>query len=67
MQRVDGRTVIWQDGATPGFASFCILQPDADLALVILSNELDAATPSRLSAMANTLMQAIDARSVTKP
>jgi hypothetical protein len=67
MQRVDGRTVIWQDGSTPGFASFFILQPDADLELVILSNELDAATPSRLSAMANTLMQAIDARSVTKP
>jgi CubicO group peptidase (beta-lactamase class C family) len=67
MQHVDGRRVIWQDGATPGFASFCILQPDADLALVILSNELDATTLGRLSTMANTLMQAIDARSVTKP
>jgi D-alanyl-D-alanine-carboxypeptidase/D-alanyl-D-alanine-endopeptidase len=67
IQRVGGRRVIWQDGATPGFASFCILQPEADLALVILSNELDATTLGRLSTMANTLMQAIDVRSVTKP
>ncbi|PRC92496.1 serine hydrolase domain-containing protein [Solimicrobium silvestre] len=67
MLSANGRKVLWQDGATPGFASFCIPQPDANLALVILSNELGPATLGRLSAMANKIMKAIDERSITKP
>ena len=67
MLREGERQVIWQDGAIPGYASFCILQPQLDMALVILSNELDPATLNRLSALANRIMQGIDARSVIKP
>jgi hypothetical protein len=67
MLREGEREVIWQDGAIPGYASFCILQPPLDMALVILSNELDSMTLSRLSTLANRIMQGIDARSVTKP
>lgn len=59
--------VIWQDGAIPGYASLCILQPESQLALVILSNELDAATLGRLSNMANSIMKAVEPRSVQKP
>ena len=61
------RQVIFQDGAVPGFASLCILQPQLDLAVVILSNELGPVTLDRLSAMANQIMSGIDARSVAKP
>jgi len=43
------------------------LQPEAHLALVILSNELGPTTLSRLSVMANQIMTGIDARSVFKP
>jgi D-alanyl-D-alanine-carboxypeptidase/D-alanyl-D-alanine-endopeptidase len=67
MLSVSGRRVIWQDGAIPGYASFCILQPEANLALVILSNELGPTTLDRLSEMANHIMTSIDARSVVKP
>lgn len=61
------RRVIWQDGAIPGYASFCIVQPESRLALVILSNELDEKTLGRLSEMANRIMKAVDPASVTKP
>lgn len=61
------RRVIWQDGAIPGYASFCILQPDSKLAIVILSNELDDQTLNRLSEMANRIMKAVAHLSVTKP
>jgi CubicO group peptidase (beta-lactamase class C family) len=67
MLREQEREVIWQDGAMPGYASFCILQPQLDMALVILSNELDPATLGRLSTLANRVMHGIDARSVIKP
>ncbi|MGE0459967.1 MAG: serine hydrolase domain-containing protein, partial [Vicinamibacterales bacterium] len=67
MLREGEREVIWQDGAIPGYASFCILQPQLNMALVILSNELDPATLGRLSTLANRIMQGIDARSVAKP
>ncbi len=67
MMREGKRKVIWQDGAIPGYASFCIVQPESKLALVILSNELDAKTLGRLSEMANHIMKAVDPRSVTKP
>jgi D-alanyl-D-alanine-carboxypeptidase/D-alanyl-D-alanine-endopeptidase len=61
------RRVIWQDGAIPGYASFIILQPEAKLALVILSNQLGPDTLGRLSKMANDIMTGIDANSVVKP
>jgi len=67
MLREGEREVIWQDGAMPGYASFCILQPQLNMALVILSNELDPATLGRLSTLANRVMHDIDGRSVTKP
>jgi D-alanyl-D-alanine-carboxypeptidase/D-alanyl-D-alanine-endopeptidase len=61
------RRVIWQDGALPGYASFCILQPESKLTLVILSNELDSKTLGRLSEMANRIMIAVEPLSVPKP
>ena len=67
IMREGQRRVIWQDGALPGYASFCIVQPESKLALVILSNELDATTLGRLSDMANRIMKAVDPQSVTKP
>lgn len=67
MVREGQRRVIWQDGALPGYASFCILQPESKLALVILSNELDGKTLGRLSEMANRIMIAVEPLSVPKP
>lgn len=61
------RRVIWQDGAIPGYASFCILQPESKLAVVILSNGLDSKTLGRLSDMANRIMKEVEPMSVVKP
>lgn len=60
------RRVIWQDGAIPGYASLCIVQPKAQLALVILSDELDASTWGRRSGIGNRIMAAVEPRSVKK-
>lgn len=67
MVRSDGRRVIFQDGAVPGFASLCVLQPELNLGIVILSNELGPVTMDGLSTMANQILRDIDARSVAKP
>ncbi len=67
MLREGQRRVIWQDGAIPGYANFCILQPESKLAVVILSNQLDGKTLGRLSTMANRIMKEVDPLSVTKP
>lgn len=62
-----GRRVIWQDGAIPGFASLLVLQPEANTAVVLLSNELDSETLGRLRLLANTITRNLDQQSLAVP
>lgn len=59
--------VIWQDGASPGFASLLVLHPEQEMAIVLLSNELDGGTLARLRVLANSIARALDHRSIAVP
>lgn len=65
--RAGPRTVMWQDGAIPGFGNLMAVQLDGDIAIVILSNELDQTTLSRLRTLANGVMRELDAGSIDVP
>jgi CubicO group peptidase (beta-lactamase class C family) len=63
----EGRRVIWQDGAVPGFASLLVLHPETGTAIVLLSNELDSQTLGRLRVLANAVALELDQRNIAAP
>lgn len=57
---------IWEDGSVPGFLSFCVVFPKLQMAIVILSNELDRpVTSGAFDAIAPSIAESIDPRSST--
>ncbi|MBD2751599.1 serine hydrolase domain-containing protein [Spirosoma validum] len=62
-----GYRAIWQDGNIPGFSSLCVNYPELNMGIVILSNECDRSTASRITALANQIAKAVDERAVTLP
>ena len=67
MLNVSGNRVIWQDGNIPGFSSLCVNYPELNMGIVVLSNECDRMTASRVTALTNQIAKAIDERAVTLP
>jgi CubicO group peptidase (beta-lactamase class C family) len=67
VQQGAGRRLIWQEGTVPGFTSYCIVEPELGLALVILSNEADPTSSRALSGLANEILSAADDRAVKLP
>jgi CubicO group peptidase (beta-lactamase class C family) len=55
---------IWQDGSTPGFLSICMTFPELHMAVVVLSNEDDAASSHAFDGIANRIAKSLDPRSV---
>lgn len=55
----DRKRKIWQSGGTFGFSSYCVLYPDLNIALVLLTNESDRTAQSELEVIANKLYQEI--------
>lgn len=62
-----GRRLIWQEGSVPGYTSYLLFEPELNLGLVILTNESDRTSSARIAAMANRILQALDARSILLP
>ena len=56
----DKRRVLFQDGSHPGFACLLVLHPESDIAVVLLSNEIDSGTMERLRVLANGIASALD-------
>jgi CubicO group peptidase (beta-lactamase class C family) len=54
---------IWQDGSTPGFLSICMTFPELHMAVVVLSNEDDAASAHAFDGIANQIAKSLDPRS----
>jgi CubicO group peptidase (beta-lactamase class C family) len=54
-----GARRIWHTGGTFGFSSFLALYPDLNMGLVLLTNESDALTQSRLTETAEKIFEAI--------
>jgi CubicO group peptidase (beta-lactamase class C family) len=61
------RRVIFQDGSTPGFACLVVLHPASQLAIVLLSNEIDRDAARRLAKMADSIAAALDPQAVALP
>jgi hypothetical protein len=57
----NGRVRLFQDGALPGYGAQCVLVPELDLGIVVLSNEMDPSAPKRLSALVESILLALDA------
>ncbi|GAB2586227.1 serine hydrolase domain-containing protein [Spirosoma areae] len=62
-----GYRVIWQDGNIPGFSSLCVNYPELNMGIVVLSNECDRTTASRIITLANQVAGTIDERAVRLP
>ena len=61
------RQVIWQSGNIPGYASYCVLEPRSNVALVVLSNEASPASGHQLFLMVNRILSSLDSRAVPLP
>ena len=46
---------IWQSGGTFGFGSYCVVYPDLNIAIILLSNESDQSTQGKLEEIANKI------------
>ncbi len=51
---------IWQSGGTFGFGSYCVLYPDYDIALILLSNESDPSTQHGLEEIADKIFETLN-------
>ncbi len=50
---------IWQSGGTFGFSSYCVLYPDLNIAIVLLTNESDRTAQSELEEVADKIFHKI--------
>lgn len=67
MLNVAGNRAIWQDGNIPGFSSLCVNYPELNMGIVVLSNECDRMSASRVTTLTNQIAKAIDDRAVALP
>lgn len=67
MLRSGNYRMIWQDGNIPGFSSLCVNYPELNMGIVVLSNECDRRTASRVAALANQIMKSMDERAILLP
>lgn len=63
----NGGLRIFQDGALPGYGAQCVLFPELDLGIVILSNAMDPTAPKRLSALVDSIAVGLDPRTPPGP
>ncbi|MBN9297512.1 MAG: beta-lactamase family protein [Filimonas sp.] len=50
---------IWHTGGTFGFSSYCVLFPDAQTGIILLSNEMDKESQGKLIEMADQLFEGL--------
>ncbi|GAB4010057.1 hypothetical protein GCM10028808_20100 [Spirosoma migulaei] len=67
MLKSAGYRAIWQDGNIPGYSSLCVNFPELNMGIVVLSNECDRKTASRITALTNQIAKALDERAVVLP
>jgi CubicO group peptidase (beta-lactamase class C family) len=62
-----GHRVIWQTGNIDGFHSYCIIEPELKVGLVVLFNEADAKSNPAHGEMVNMILKGLDAQAVLLP
>jgi CubicO group peptidase (beta-lactamase class C family) len=55
----DRKRKLWQSGGTFGFSSYCVVYPELDIALVLLTNEADQKAQGELEEIADKIYQKI--------
>jgi len=55
----DGYRRIWQSGGSFGFASYCVVYPELNIGIVLLSNEADQTAQGGLEAAAKKIFEGI--------
>jgi CubicO group peptidase (beta-lactamase class C family) len=56
---LDKKRKIWQSGGTFGFSSYCVVYPELDIAMVLLTNESDQTAQGGLEEIADKIYQKI--------
>ncbi|GAA0557483.1 hypothetical protein GCM10009415_44330 [Chitinophaga japonensis] len=56
---------IWHTGGTFGFSSYCVLYPEINTGIVLLSNEFDPASQGSLIAIAEKIWQGLERNTFT--
>jgi CubicO group peptidase (beta-lactamase class C family) len=62
-----GKRVIWQTGNFEGFHSYCIVQPERKLGLVVFFNQEDRDTAAAHGAMVNEILKGLDPEAILLP
>jgi CubicO group peptidase (beta-lactamase class C family) len=50
---------IWQSGGTFGFSSYCVIYPELDIGIVLLSNQADRTAQGALETAADFIFDSI--------
>ncbi len=61
------RRVVWQTGNIDGFHSYCIVEPELKIGLVVLFNEADVKSNPAHGEMVDTILKGLDAQAVLLP
>jgi serine-type D-Ala-D-Ala carboxypeptidase/endopeptidase len=67
MLEASGSRVIWQDGSYFGFQSLCVIYPELNMGIVILTNESSRSSAPRVFAIANHIMKELDPKAIALP
>jgi CubicO group peptidase (beta-lactamase class C family) len=55
----DGKLKVWHTGGTFGFSSYCVLYPEFDMGIILLSNEFDMTSQGELVAAAEHIFNGV--------
>jgi len=53
---------IWQSGGTFGFSSYCVVYPELNFGIILLTNESDRMTQGRLEEVADKIFEKINSQ-----
>ncbi len=67
MLKKDNKRLLWQDGNMVGYSSLCVLHPDQDLGLVVLTNQMDRLSAGRIKQLVREIATLIEPRVISLP
>jgi CubicO group peptidase (beta-lactamase class C family) len=67
MFQLRGYRFIWQEGSLPGYGSFCAIVPELQMGIVVLTNEFDRNSSTRLTRMVKQIVKELEPRAADLP
>lgn len=59
MLKKDNQRLLWQDGNMIGYSSLCVLHPELDLGMVVLTNQMDRTSAQRVIGLVSNITKQI--------